>query len=219
MSMNLDNIRVITHSAVRIALPQGGALYFDPFDLTDADAVHDARYLFITHPHYDHLSPKDAERVMNEKTEVIAPATIAGEVAALGAAKTHLLAPGDELELDGATVLAVPSYNTDPARLEKHPQERNWLGYVVTIDGVRYYIAGDTDENEDVDKVSCDVAIIPIGGTYTMDPHQAATFVNAIRPQAAIPTHYGNIVGSFGDAEVFASEVDPSIKVVTKMER
>lgn len=219
MNMNLDNIRVITHSAVRIALPQGSALYFDPFDLTDADAAHDARYLFITHPHYDHLSPKDAERVMNEKTEVIAPATIVGDVAGLGAAKTHLLAPGDELELDGATVLAVPSYNTDPARLEKHPRERGWLGYVVTIGGVRYYVAGDTDENEDIDQVSCDAAIIPIGGTYTMDPHQAATFVNAIRPQAAIPTHYGNIVGSFGDAEVFASEVDPSIKVVTKMER
>lgn len=219
MNMNLDNVRVITHSAVRIALPNGGALYFDPFDLTDADAVHDARYLFITHPHYDHFSPKDAQLVMNEKTEVIAPATIVGDVAGLGAAKTHLLAPGDELELDGATVLAVPSYNTDPARLEKHPRERGWLGYVVTIGGVRYYVAGDTDENEDIDQVSCDAAIIPIGGTYTMDPHQAATFVNAIRPQAAIPTHYGNIVGSFGDAEVFASEVDPSIKVVTKMER
>lgn len=219
MNMNLDNVRVITHSAVRIALSNGGALYFDPFDLTDADAAHDARYLFITHPHYDHLSPQDAKLVMNEKTEVIAPATIAGDVAALGAAKTHLLVPGDELELDSVTVLAIPSYNTDPARLEKHPQERGWLGYVVTIDGVRYYIAGDTDENEDVDQIRCDVAIIPIGGTYTMDPHQAAAFVNTIRPQAAIPTHYGNIVGSFEDAEVFASEVDPSIEVVTKMER
>lgn len=219
MSMNLDNIRVITHSAVRIALPNGGALYFDPFDLTDADAAHDARYLFITHPHYDHLSPKDAARVMNEKTEVIAPASIAEEVEPLGAAKVHLMAPGDELELGGISVRAAPAYNTDPARLEKHPRARAWLGYVVTIDGVRYYIAGDTDENEDIDQVSCDAAIIPIGGTYTMDPHQAATFVNAIRPQAAIPTHYGSIVGSFGDAEVFASEVDPSIKVVTKMER
>ena len=219
MNMNLDNIRVITHSAVRIALPQGGALYFDPFDLTDADAVHDARYLFITHPHYDHLSPKDAERVMNEKTEVIAPVAIAGDVAALGAARTHLLAPGDKLELDGATVLAVPSYNTDPARLEKHPRERGWLGYVVSLGGVRYYVAGDTDEIEDVDQVSCDVAIIPIGGTFTMDPHQAAACINTVRPQVAIPTHYGNIVGSFEDANAFASEVDPAIEVVTKMER
>ena len=219
MNMNLDNVRVITHSAVRIALPNGGALYFDPFDLTDADAAHDARYLFITHPHYDHLSPKDARLVMNERTEVIAPVAIAGDVAALDAAKTHLLAPGDKLELEDATVLAVPSYNTDPARLEKHPRERGWLGYVVTIDGVRYYVAGDTDENEDVDQVSCDVAIIPIGGTFTMDPHQAAAFINTVRPQVAIPTHYGNIVGSFEDAKAFVSEVDPAIEVVTKMER
>ena len=218
MGLDLDNVRVITHSAVRIE-GDGIVCYFDPYDLTDADAAHDATYLLITHGHYDHLSPEDAARVMNGRTQVIAPATLADEVAALGGEAVHALAPGDAIELPGIRVEAVAAYNTDPARLTKHPEANRWLGYVVELDGVRYYVAGDTDQNADNERVRCDVAIVPIGGTYTMDPAQAAAFVNAIRPAAAVPTHYGNIVGSPADFDAFAAAVDPKIRVVRKMER
>ena len=79
-------------------------------------------------------------------------------------------------------------------------------------------IAGDTDMTEDNRKVKCDVAMIPIGGTYTMDAMQAAQLINEIKPDIAIPTHYGSAVGSPKDADTFKEQVNSDIEVVIKME-
>ena len=82
-----------------------------------------------------------------------------------------------------------------------HPKGNGWLGYVLTLDGdqTRYYCAGDTDQNPNNEAVSCEVALVPIGGTYTMDARQAAAFVNALRPRVAVPIHYGSFVGTYED--------------------
>ena len=221
MSLSLENVRVYTQSAIRIEGARGTVAYLDPFSLTDAEAAHDADYVLITHAHYDHLSPEDYARVAGEKTVVVAPASMAGEVAALGAAATHLMAAGEKIELPGLTVEAVPAYNVEPERLAMHPQANGWLGYVITLDGepTRYYVSGDTDQNADNEAVSCDVALVPIGGTYTCDPRQAAAFVNTLRPAVVVPTHYGSIVGTYDDFDAFAAAVDPAIAVVRKLER
>ena len=218
---SLENVRVFTQSAIRIEGVAGTVVCFDPFALTDAEATHDADYVLITHAHYDHLSPEDYARVAGEKTVVVAPASMADEVAGLDAAATHLMDAGEKIELPGLCVEAVPAYNVEPERLGMHPQTNGWLGYVVTIDGdpTRYYVSGDTDQNPDNEVVSCDVALVPIGGTYTCDPRQAAAFVNALRPAAVAPTHYGSIVGTYADFDAFATEVDPAIEVVRKLER
>ena len=218
---SLENVRVFTQSAIRIEGAAGTVACFDPFALTDAEAAHDADYVLITHAHYDHLSPEDYARVAGEKTVVVAPASMEREVAGLGAAATQLMSAGEKIELPGLYVEAVPAYNVEPERLGMHPRENGWLGYVVTIDGepTRYYVSGDTDQNPDNETVSCDVALVPIGGTYTCDPGQAAAFVNALRPAAVIPTHYGSIVGTYADFDTFAAAVDPAIEVVRKLER
>lgn len=218
---SLENVRVFTQSAIRIEGAAGTVAYFDPFALTDAEAAHDADYVLITHAHYDHLSPEDYARVAGEKTVVVAPASMAGEVAGLAAAETHLMGADERLELPGICVEAVPAYNVEPERLGMHPRENGWLGYVVTIDGepTRYYVSGDTDQNTDNETVSCDVALVPIGGTYTCDPGQAAAFVNALSPRAVVPTHYGSIVGTYANFDAFATAVDPAIEVVKKLER
>ena len=218
---SLENVRVFTQSAIRIEGAAGTVVYFDPFALTDAEAAHDADYVLITHAHYDHLSPEDYARVAGEKTVVVAPASMADEVARLGAAVTHLMSAGEKVELPGLTVEAVPAYNVEPERLGMHPRKNGWLGYVITLDGepTRYYVSGDTDQNADNEVVSCDVALVPIGGTYTCDPRQAAAFVNAMRPAAAVPTHYGSIVGTYADFDAFAAAVDPAIEVIKKLER
>ena len=218
---SLENVRVFTQSAIRIQGAGGTVAYFDPFALTDAEAAHDADYALITHAHYDHLSPEDYARVAGEKTVVVAPASMAGDVAGLGAAATHLVRAGEKLELLGIRVEAVPAYNVEPERLGMHPQANGWLGYVVTLDGdpTRYYVTGDTDQNPDNERVACDVMFLPIGGTYTCDARQAAAFVNAVHPAAAVPTHYGSIVGTYADFDAFAAEVDPSIAVIRKLER
>lgn len=218
---SLENVRVFTQSAIRIEGAGGTVAYFDPFSLAAAEAAHDADYVLITHAHYDHLSPEDYARVAGENTVVVAPAGMAGEVAGLGAAATHLVRAGEKLELPGIRVEAVPAYNVEPERLGMHPQANGWLGYVVTLDGdpTRYYVTGDTDQNPDNERVACDVMFLPIGGTYTCDARQAAAFVNAVHPAAAVPTHYGSIVGTYADFDAFAAEVDPSIAVIRKLER
>ena len=221
MSVSLENVRVFTQSAIRLEGAHDTVIYFDPFALTDAEAAHDADYVLITHAHYDHFSPEDYARVAGEKTVVVAPASMADEVAGLGAATAHLMAAGEKIELPGLCVEAVPAYNVEPERLGMHPQGNGWLGYVVTLDGepTRYYVSGDTDQNADNEVVSCDVALVPIGGTYTCDPRQAAAFVNALRPAAVVPTHYGSIVGTYANFDAFAAEVDSSITVINKLER
>lgn len=218
---SLENVRVFTQSAIRIEGAAGTVAYFDPFALTDAEATHDADYVLITHAHYDHLSPEDYARVAGEKTVVVAPTSMELEVAGLGAAATQLMSAGEKIELPGLCVEAVPAYNVEPERLGMHPRENGWLGYVVTIDGepTRYYVSGDTDQNPDNEVVRCDVALVPIGGTYTYDPGQAAAFVNALRPAAVVPTHYGSIVGTYANFDAFAAAVDPAIEVIRKLER
>lgn len=218
---SLENVRVFTQSAIRIEGAAGTVAYFDPFALTDAEAAHDADYVLITHAHYDHLSPEDYARVAGEKAVVVAPASMEREVAGLGAAATQLMSAGEKVELPGLCVEAVPAYNVEPERLGMHPRENGWLGYVVTIDGepTRYFVSGDTDQNPDNETVSCDVALVPIGGTYTCDPRQAAAFVNALRPRVVVPTHYGSIVGTYADFGAFAAGVDPAIAVIRKLER
>ena len=128
---------------------------------------------------------------------------------------------GDIQHFPDLIVEAVPAYNVLPERLEMHPQACGWLGCILTFpdNPVRIFCAGDTDQNADNEKISCDIALIPIGGTYTMDPLQAAAFTNTIKPQVVIPIHYGSIVGAYADFDTFATHVDPHIRVVRKLER
>lgn len=216
LDANLQNVRVLIHSSIRIESENGTVLYSDPYDLVDE--THDADVVFITHGHYDHLSPEDYARVAKPETVVVAPAVLESEVAALSAGSVVLLNAGDTTEVCGIKVEAVPAYNIQPERLQFHPKENKWLGYILTIDGATYYIAGDTDQNEDNETISCDVALIPIGGTFTMDPVQAAAFINTIKPHFVVPTHYGTTVGNKEDVDAFEPLVDSSITVIRKME-
>lgn len=212
----LNNVRVLTHSAIRIEANDGTVVYCDPYDLVEEP--HDANVVLITHGHYDHLSPEDYAKVANDNTTVVVPASLKEEATSLGAAREVCLAAGESTEVCGITVRAVPAYNVEPERLQFHPKENAWVGYVLTVDGDTYYIAGDTDQNSDNEQVTCDVALIPIGGTFTMDPKQAAVFINTIKPRFVVPTHYGTVAGNKEDADAFESLVDDGITVVRKME-
>ena len=209
--MNTEHITVNTQSSIRI----GGTrvLYFDPFQIREER--HDADIVLITHAHYDHFDPDSIRHVITEKSVFIAPSGMRNEISEIsGGRELFFMTPGETVNAGDVQIEAVPAYN----KLKPfHPKRNKWLGYIVTLDGMKYYIAGDTDSVNELSDVSCDVALIPIGGKFTMDAKDAAKLVNKIRPKVAIPTHYGSIVGKMEDAEIFRRGVDKDILVETRL--
>jgi len=177
-------------------------VYIDPWDVTTDDP---ADVLLITHAHDDHFSPDDIEKVRKGGTKIVAPADVAREISG----EVTPVKPGDAIEIGGVKVQAVPAYNTAEERLEMHPKSNQWVGYIITLGGHSYYHAGDTDHAPELSDVRADVAFLPIGGVYTMEAVEAAGLARAISPQIAVPMHYGFVVGTPADVEVFAKEADP----------
>jgi L-ascorbate metabolism protein UlaG (beta-lactamase superfamily) len=177
-------------------------VYIDPWGITDpqpADAI------FITHAHFDHFCMEDIEKVRRDDTKIVAPRDVADELTG----DVTAVRPGDSVEAVGIRADVVPAYNTAESRLEFHPRANGWVGYVLRLQDHTYYHAGDTDHLPELEQLSADVTFVPIGGTYTMDPVEAAGLVKVIAPQLAVPMHYGFVVGSPGDAERFAAEATP----------
>lgn len=214
--MNLTNITVNTQSSIRI---EGSKiLYFDPFQIQSV--AHDADFIFITHEHYDHFEPESIAKLKKEDTRLVAPESMKKKVlseAGIASENCMFYRPDETYEEQGLLIETVPAYN----KLKPfHTKGKKWQGYIVTLDDIRYYVSGDTDVNEDIMKVQCDVAMLPIGGFYTMDWKQAAEYVAQIKPKAVIPTHYGSIVGKESDGPAFQKELgvlDGSIYVELKL--
>ena len=182
---------------------EGQNVYIDPWGVTGdppADVV------FITHAHFDHYNPDDLKKVVREgSTKIVAPRDVAQELSG----DVTPVAPGDSLEVGGIKVQAVPAYNVVEERLDKHPQSARWVGYVLTLGDTTYYHAGDTDHVPELDEVSTDVALLPIGGTFTMTAQEAGELARSMAPRLAVPMHYGFVVGTPADAETFRKAAAP----------
>lgn len=203
----LNNIEVLYHSSIRINKEK--TIYIDPFKI-DRN-YNDADIIFITHDHYDHYSEEDIDKVINENTVIVIPEELLTKVLKKGINKNAIITvkPNQKYMVQGIKFETVPAYNTNKIF---HPKENGWVGYVIEINGIKYYIAGDTDITEENKKVKCDVAFVPVGGTYTMDFKEAAQLINIIKPKFAIPVHYGSVVGSKQDATDFIKLLYPTIK-------
>ena len=209
----LTHVRVLYHSAVR--LDGERVVYSDSYDLPEA--LHDADVILITHDHYDHFSPADVIKLKKPSTILVVPESMeeAALAAGFAADKIVLVQPGVHYAIGGLAVETVPAYNVGK---DFHPQAQRFVGYIVQMNDLRYYIAGDTDINEDVQKVHCDVALLPVGGTYTMTAPEAASLAQTLHPQAAVPTHYGAIVGEKADGQRFCQLLPPEIVGAELME-
>ena len=204
----LEGIKVLCHSSIKF--DKGQVIYFDPYKINEN--YNDADVIFVTHSHYDHFSEEDILKVKRETTKIVVPEDLYDRSTELGFDEGNILVvkPNEEYIVNNIKFKTIPSYNINK---NFHPKSNNWVGYIITIDNVSYYIAGDTDITEENKKVKCDVAFVPIGGTYTMTAEEAANLVNEIKPKIAVPIHYGLIVGTKEDEEVFKSLVNENINV------
>lgn len=205
-----NKIIINAQSSIRIGAEK--VIYFDPFKIESVR--HDADLIFITHEHSDHFSLEDIRKVQKPDTVMIAPRSMEKKLQKAGFSKILLLEPDEKTTVQDIPVETVPAYNLIKPF---HPKKNGWLGYIITLEDQRIYISGDTDATPEAKAVSCDIALIPIGGTFTMNPSKAADYINELHPKTVIPTHYGTIVGNPGDGETFRQLIQSDIEVILKL--
>ena len=194
-------IEINCHSSIKII--KGKTIYIDPFRIEKEQ--NDANLILITHDHYDHYSEEDIKKVINENTVIVAPKTMK---VGINAKEVIYVEPNKQYEILGIKIKSIPAYNINK---HFHPKENQWVGYILELEDKKYYVAGDTDITPENKQVKCDIALVPVGGTYTMTYEESAELVNTIKPRLAIPTHYGCIVGNKNDGIKFKELLNAEI--------
>ena len=201
----LENIQVLYHSSIKINKEK--VIYMDPFKIEDD--CHDADIIFITHSHYDHYSEEDIKKIIKEDTKIIVTSDLKEKTEnIINSENVIVVQPNEKYCVEQISFETIPAYNTNK---QFHLKQNNWVGYVIELNGLKYYIAGDTDITDENKTVKCDVAFVPVGGTYTMTAKEAADLVNIIKPKIAVPIHYGSVVGTKQDAIDFVNLLDERI--------
>lgn len=196
-------INVNNHSSIQI-----NDIFIDPYGITETSKK--AKYIFITHTHYDHLSLEDIKKIISKETIFVAPKDAQKTLEEnFPNHEKFYVEPNQELKFDNFEVKVIPAYNINK---NFHKKEFGWVGYVFKIDSITYTILGDTDEIPEHETLKTNVLFVPIGGTYTMNAEEAALLVNKIKPDLAVPVHYNAIVGSKEDEEIFLENLDKNIK-------
>lgn len=195
-----NNISINTQSSIKTT--GKNIIYFDPYKIEKE--THDADYIFITHDHYDHFDIDSINKIIKEDTIIVVPEIIDLNINN----KVIKVLPNNEYKINDIVFNTIPSYNIDK---QFHPREKNYVGYIINIENTVYYIAGDTDVTDESKNVKCDVALIPIGGYYTMDYKEASNLINIIKPKIVIPIHYGSIIGDISFGEKFKELLDKEI--------
>lgn len=180
------------------------AIVIDPFQVKQCEP---ADIILISHEHYDHCSPEDVNKIRKDSTVIVTEAQSATKLAG----DVRVVQPGDKLTVSGIPIEAVPSYNTNKSF---HPKEKGWLGFIVTVEGVRIYHAGDTDRIPEMESFQVDIALLPVSGTYVMTAEEAVEAARLMKPKVVIPMHYGAIVGSADDAKRFSEALRGTCQVV-----
>lgn len=214
MDQSLRNkLQVLHHSSIRIC--DGKTIYIDPFEIKEA--IHDADLICITHDHHDHFDPESIGKICKDTTCLLLPSFMETKKLPdlLPIDQIHFISAGDSFNAEFATVTATPAYNEHK---QFHTKEYGGIGYLIQLNHTTYCIAGDTDDLPQLEQIQCDVALLPVGGTYTMNAAEAAHLANSIMPAFAVPTHYGSVVGSVTDGASFIDALAPSIKGVLLME-
>jgi L-ascorbate metabolism protein UlaG (beta-lactamase superfamily) len=187
------------HAGFRIK--KGVVVYIDPYQ-ADGEP---ADIILITHEHFDHLDKASIGRISRQGTKIFMAPGCRGKL------DGTVLEPGHSIDFRGVKVTAVPAYNIG----KPFHKKGECIGFVIEIGGVRIYHAGDTDKIPEMGNLrNIDIALLPVGGTYTMNASEAAEAAKLIKPKMAIPMHYGKIVGSEEDSSVFESLAGCKVKIL-----
>ncbi|MBN2459308.1 MBL fold metallo-hydrolase [Candidatus Woesearchaeota archaeon] len=201
------DIELFHHASVK--LKNGKVIYIDPFELS-GPGLEKADVVLVTHSHYDHCSPNDVEMISDENTIIITVADAMSKLNHLKVKGIVLIEPGKTIKINSETITAVPAYNINK---QYHPKDNDWVGFIVQMNGVKVYHSGDTDLIPEMKDIDVDIALLPVGGTYTMNAMEAAQATKTFkRCNVAIPMHYGTIVGSASDAETFRENAGCEVK-------
>ena len=191
-------------------------VYVDPYEIKSGEK---ADILLISHNHEDHCSPEDVKKIVSEKTTIITTAESKRKLSKMKAKEILVAKPGQKLLIDDVSIETVPAYNVNKFRSPGHPfhpKENEMLGFIVTMNGVRIYHAGDTDLIPEMERFNVDVACLPVSGTYVMTAEEAVESTRHIKLKVAIPMHYGSIVGDERDAERFKTLASCEVRVLSK---
>lgn len=202
-----NQISINCHSSIKIVGEK--TIYVDPYCIEEE--THDADLIFITHDHYDHFEPESIKKLLKDETLVVIPNRMLKKVIEANLDREKFLGvnPDEDYCFQGTNVKTVSSYNI---RKEFHPKSNYWVGYIIEQDNEKIYVSGDSDATEEMKKVECDIALLPIGGKYTMNIKEAAEVVNNMKPKHVIPTHYGKIVGEVADGQKFQELINEGIE-------
>jgi len=199
----MSKVHWLGHDGIRIEGSQ--VVYFDPYQIS---TTRSADLIFVSHEHFDHCSVEDVSKIQKADTLIITDAASAKKLKG----DIKIVAPGDRLQVKGVNIEVWPAYNTNK---DFHPKKAGMLSFVVTLDGVRYFHAGDTDFIPEMREIQTDIAFLPVSGTYVMTAEEAVQAAKTIKPNlAAVPMHYGAIVGSDEDAQKFKKALEGEVEVV-----
>ena len=190
-------IERICHSSFKIK-DKNKTIYIDPYEIPRGSEVADL--IIITHDHFDHCSPVDVAKIKSTKTTTVTVKAAASKLS--GIVKTVI--PGDKISIGDISIEATPAYNIGK---KFHPLENKWIGVIITISGVKIYHAGDTDLIPEMNRISCDIALLPVSGTYVMTAEEAIKAASKIKATIFVPMHYGKVVGTLEDAKKFCNGI------------
>ena|SRR3989344_3396067 len=200
------SIEFLGHSGFLIKNGNGKRIAIDPYNISEG--IDKVDLILITHSHYDHCSIKDITKLAKEGTVIVVSPDVQSKITRIENVEMQVVEVGDEVEFWNVKIEVMPAYSPNK---EFHPKSEGWPGYLIKIHECVIYHAGETGKIPEMQKLTGYgkhgnqfVILLPVSGKEVMDSDEAAEVANMLKPDLAIPMHYGaGVAGTKEDAEKF----------------